>query len=70
MKPVQSGGVPGTVQVIENLGAETYVILSAAGRDVCWRIAGRPGVSVGDRLRLGFDPAHMHFFSAASGARV
>jgi len=70
LRPVETGGVPGTVQVVENLGAETYVILSAAGRDVCWRIAGRPGVSVGDRLRLGFDPAHMHFFSAASGARV
>jgi multiple sugar transport system ATP-binding protein len=70
LKPVKSGGLPGTVQVIENLGAETYVILNAAGRDVCWRIAGRPGVSVGDRLRLGFDPAHMHFFSAASGVRL
>ncbi|MBN9077500.1 MAG: hypothetical protein BGN87_07735 [Rhizobiales bacterium 65-79] len=70
MRPVESGGVSGTVQVIENLGAETYVILNAAGRDVCWRIAGRPQVAVGDRLRLGFDPAHMHFFSAASGARL
>jgi multiple sugar transport system ATP-binding protein len=70
LKPVESGGVPGTVQVIESLGAETYVILNAAGRDVCWRIAGRPQVSVGDRLRLGFDPASVHFFSADSGARI
>jgi multiple sugar transport system ATP-binding protein len=70
LKPVESGGLPGTVQVIENLGAETYVILNAAGRDVCWRIAGRPQVSVGDRLQLGFDPAHMHFFSTASGVRL
>ncbi|HVW57310.1 MAG TPA: sn-glycerol-3-phosphate ABC transporter ATP-binding protein UgpC [Rhizobiaceae bacterium] len=70
LRPVDSGGIPGTVQVIENLGAETYVILSVAGRDVCWRIAGRPDVSVGDRVRLGFDLSHAHFFNAASGARI
>jgi len=70
LRPVESGGLPGTVQVIENLGAETYVILNIAGRDVCWRVAGRPGVAVGDRMRLGFDPANVHLFSAASGTRV
>ena len=70
MRPVDSGGVPGTVQVIEYLGAETYVIVNMAGRDVCWRVTGRPGVAVGDRLRLAFEPASMHLFSSQSGARI
>ena len=65
MQPVESGGIPGTVQVIEHLGAETYVIVDVAGRDMCWRIAGRPGVAVGDRLRLGFDLSSAHLFNSA-----
>jgi multiple sugar transport system ATP-binding protein len=68
--PVETGGIPGTVQVIENLGAETYVILDVNGRDVCWRISGRPEVSVGDRLSLGFDRANVHLFSTANGTRI
>ena len=64
-------GIPGTVQVIEHLGAETYVFVDAGtGRDLCWRTPGRPGVSVGDRITLGFDPAHLHLFDSATGARL
>jgi multiple sugar transport system ATP-binding protein len=64
-------GIPGTVQVIEHLGAETYVFVDAGtGRDLCWRTPGRPGVSVGDRITLGFDPAHLHLFDRATGARL
>jgi multiple sugar transport system ATP-binding protein len=67
---VESGGLSGTVGVIEHLGAETYVIVDVAGQDVCWRIAGRPDVAIGDRLRLGLDHQHMHLFSASTGNRV
>jgi multiple sugar transport system ATP-binding protein len=64
-------GIPGTVQVIEHLGAETYVFIDAGtGRDLCWRTPGRPGVAVGDRLTLDFDPAHLHLFDSATGARL
>jgi ABC-type sugar transport system ATPase subunit len=71
LTPTESGGLPGSVQVIEHLGAETYVFVDiGADRDICWRVAGRPQVKVGDRLRLGFNPDKAHLFSRASGARV
>jgi ABC-type sugar transport system ATPase subunit len=71
LTPTEAGGLPGSVQVIEHLGAETYVFVDiGAGRDICWRAAGRPQVKVGDRLRLGFNPDKLHLFSRASGARI
>ncbi|MDB5554049.1 MAG: glycerol-3-phosphate transporter ATP-binding protein [Rhizobium sp.] len=64
-------GIPGTVQVIENLGAETYVFVDiGSGKDVCWRIAGRPDVSIGDPITLGFEPRNLHIFDTATGARL
>jgi len=66
-----SGGLPGTVQVIEHLGAETYVFVDVGGgRDVCWRMAGRGDVAIGDRLRLDFDPKDLHVFSKELGTRL
>ncbi|KQZ14162.1 hypothetical protein ASD44_08810 [Mesorhizobium sp. Root554] len=70
LRRVDSGGMPVTVQVIENLGAETYVFVDVDGLDVCWRIAGRPDVAIGDRIRLGFDPERVHLFSRETGARL
>lgn len=68
---VETGGIPGAVQVIEHLGAETYVFVDiGAGRDVCWRSSGRPDLSIGDRLRLGFDAKHLHIFGKADGNRL
>ena len=68
---VKQGALGGTVQVIENLGAETYVFADiGAGRDMCWRSSGRPDLAVGDQIRLGFDPKHLHVFSKASGERL
>jgi multiple sugar transport system ATP-binding protein len=67
---VDRDGIEGTVRVIENLGAETYVFVDANKRSLCWRIPGRPGVAVGEKLRLGFEPKHMHLFSTATGMRV
>ncbi|WEX08671.1 sn-glycerol-3-phosphate ABC transporter ATP-binding protein UgpC [Chelativorans sp. AA-79] len=70
-RPVETGGLPGEVRVVEHLGAETYVIVDVGvGQNVCWRSSGTPDISVGDRLRLGFDPSKIHLFSAATGARV
>jgi ABC-type sugar transport system ATPase subunit len=64
-------GLKGIVQVIENLGAETYVFVDAGtGRDLCWRTAGRAGVSIGDEVTLGFNPTNLHLFDAESGVRV
>jgi multiple sugar transport system ATP-binding protein len=64
-------GIPGTVQVIENLGAETYVFVDVGcGHDICWRTPGRPGVTIGERINLGFDSKNLHLFSATTGTRV
>jgi multiple sugar transport system ATP-binding protein len=65
LRRVDTGGAPGTVQVVEHLGAETYVFVSLGSRHVCWRIAGRPDVAVGDPIRLGFDAKNIHVFSQA-----
>ena len=66
---VDRDGIEGTVRVIENLGAETYVFVDANKRSLCWRIPGRPDVAVGEN-RLGFKPEHMHLFSTSTGMRV
>ena len=64
-------GIPGTVQVIENLGAETYVFVDIGnGKDICWRTPGRPDVSIGDPITLGFDHKNLHIFNTATGARI
>ena len=70
LHPADSG-ISGTVQVIENLGAETYVFVDAGtGRDLCWRTPGRPHVGIGQSITLGFEPGDLHLFDAASGARL
>jgi multiple sugar transport system ATP-binding protein len=66
-----ASGLTGTIQVIEHLGAETYVFIDAGtGRDVCWRSPGRPDVRIGQQITLGYDAANLHLFDAASGARI
>jgi len=70
LSPAQSG-ITGTVQVIEHLGAETYVFIDAGtGRDLCWRTPGRPDVGIGQSITLGFEAQNLHLFDAASGARI
>jgi ABC-type sugar transport system ATPase subunit len=67
---VAEGGIAGTVQVVEYLGAETYVIVDVGGRDVCWRSPGREAVAIGEPLMLGFDLGNLHLFDAESGHRL
>jgi multiple sugar transport system ATP-binding protein len=67
---VAEGGIAGTVQVVEYLGAETYVVVEVGGREVRWRTPGREAVGVGEPLLLGFDPANLHLFDTESGVRL
>jgi multiple sugar transport system ATP-binding protein len=70
VRPAETG-LPGRVQVIEHLGAETYVFVDVgAERDICWRAPGQLDVAVGQTITLGFDEQHLHLFDAASGARL
>jgi multiple sugar transport system ATP-binding protein len=71
LRPVKQGGLSGSVQVIEHLGAETYVFVDIGGaRDLCWRTPGWADVAVGDRVTLGFDVAKLHVFDPETGARI
>jgi multiple sugar transport system ATP-binding protein len=71
LRPVDRGGISGFVQVIEHLGAETYVFIDiGGGRDLCWRTSGRADVAVGNRLTLGFDVAKLHVFDPRTGDRI
>ena len=64
-------GMAGTIQVIEHLGAETYVFVDVgSSKDICWRTAGRPVLAIGDRISLSFDAKNLHVFSAATGERL
>ena len=68
---MKQGGLSGSVQVIEHLGAETYVFVDIGGaRDLCWRTPGWADVAVGDRVTLGFDVARLHVFDPETGARI
>lgn len=67
---VDFGGMLGTARLIEHLGAETYVVVDIGGQDIYWRSPGTLDVSIGDRLRLGFDRGNIHLFSTTTGARV
>ncbi|WP_299360681.1 sn-glycerol-3-phosphate ABC transporter ATP-binding protein UgpC [uncultured Paracoccus sp.] len=64
------GDVPLTVEVTEPTGAETYVVGQLGGAEVTGvfrtRVTAKPGEQIGIRI----DPAGIHLFDAASGARL
>ena len=70
---MRAGNGPGTaflVKVVEPTGSETHLFGTIAGVEVrCVfreRVAARPG----DTLQLAIDPANLHVFDAATGARL
>nr|MDD6336117.1 sn-glycerol-3-phosphate ABC transporter ATP-binding protein UgpC [bacterium] len=53
------------VDVVEMMGAETYLYLALAGRDdsnVIARVSSRSTSSAGDAIKVAFDGMRMHFF--------
>ncbi|MGE0708506.1 MAG: ABC transporter ATP-binding protein [Planctomycetota bacterium] len=71
-----AGGFPGTVGVVEALGAETTVTVDlAGGRALVARLTSEPGRPAavprpGDAVHLRPDPAHLHLFAAEDGRRL
>jgi multiple sugar transport system ATP-binding protein len=67
-------GRPGTVDGIEELGADAYVYgtCEAEGtpHDVIVRVKGRESTGKGDVLHVTTDPAHVHVFDKETGARL
>src|SRR5437763_16516251 len=64
------GSVSGTVEMVEQLGADTLVHI-AHGRDlVIARLPHRAQPDIGTRFSVTADPARVFLFDTASGARV
>ncbi len=50
------------VEAVEPVGAESFLYCSADGQKLVVRVAGRSGVSVGDRLTIAAPPEKLHWF--------
>ncbi|GFG69478.1 ABC transporter ATP-binding protein [Mycolicibacter senuensis] len=72
---LDGGGADVDVELVEELGADTYVygrVIESGGasrRAVTARVAGDSSLRRDDRVRLRPDPEHVHFFSA-DGVRL
>jgi multiple sugar transport system ATP-binding protein len=68
------GGLPVSVTVIEELGADAYVYgtsdVHGTPGNVIVRVPGRDAVHKGDVLNVTTDPHHVHVFDAVTGERL
>jgi len=60
----------GRATVVEPLGSDTLVSLDVAGTAVIARLAPRLVRKAGEEVALSADPANIHFFDRATGARL
>jgi multiple sugar transport system ATP-binding protein len=65
-----SGALQGRIQVIENLGHETYVFVETSDGRVCLVVDRALRPHVGDSIRLAVRPSQVHLFDAESGLRL
>jgi multiple sugar transport system ATP-binding protein len=72
--PDGEGGLPVTVSVIEELGADAYMYgtsdVEGTPRDVVVRLEGRRAVEKGATVHVTTDPERVHVFDTATGARL
>jgi multiple sugar transport system ATP-binding protein len=70
----EAGGLPVSVTVVEELGADGFVYgtcdVEGAPSNVIVRISGRDTVRRGDVIYVTTDPAHVHVFDTETGARL
>ncbi len=67
---VENSTIEGNVDVVENLGNELQVYLTAAGRSVTATLSPRSNVTPGKRVRLFVDSDQIHLFDTDSGEAV
>ncbi len=67
---VENSTIEGNVDVVENLGNELQVYLTAAGRTVTATLSPRSSVTPGKRVRLFVDSDHIHLFDTDSGESI
>ncbi len=62
--------VQGTVELVEFLGAEAHVHLSAGGQSFLAKVRASTSVRAGQEIAVGFDMTEAHFFVRESGKAV
>jgi ABC-type sugar transport system ATPase subunit len=60
----------GTVEMVEQLGADSLLHVAHGGATLVARVAHGAQPTVGATLHLGADPAHIYLFAADTGARL
>jgi multiple sugar transport system ATP-binding protein len=67
---LDAGGAEATIALVEPTGAEIQVMLEMGDRKITAVFRERHPFRPGDKVRLSADPAKVHLFDAAGGARV
>src|ERR1022692_955535 len=65
-----TGALAAKIEVVENLGHETYVFLKAADGGLCLVLDRDRRPRPGDEVRLSVRPEHVHLFDAETGLRL
>jgi multiple sugar transport system ATP-binding protein len=58
------------VEIVEPMGSDTLAWTKVGGQNFSIRIESEKAPAVGDRIRIGFDPARASLFDAGSDARI
>jgi len=66
----EAGALAGRIDVIENLGHETYVFVETSDGRVCLVVDRARRPRTGDAVRLAVRPEHVHLFDAETGLRL
>jgi multiple sugar transport system ATP-binding protein len=65
-----AAGIPGEIEVVEPMGAETEVLVKVGAQTFTVMTHGRPTFGPGEKIRLAPQAAHAHLFDASSGRRI
>jgi multiple sugar transport system ATP-binding protein len=63
-------GVPGEIVVVEPTGSETELVVKIGDAQMIVETHGRPSLQPGDKVNFGVNPANVHLFDQATGARL
>jgi len=58
------------VDVAELLGSETNIYMTLNDSNICAVVDARAGIQIGDKMKMSFDPAKMHFFDVETELRL
>ena len=58
------------VEVVEPMGADTLVWSSLNGKEIRFTVEGNKTINIGDKLSVGFDPAHISIFDFETENRL